>query len=125
LSEATEQVTSGPEDGFAVTLYEIVVEPFCAAVCGNHRTTCVEVAKDSLVSPSSTGACGAELNVRLATDDGLPIFVEEPFLVIALTRKNVGAPALSPLETMALVEVDMVFATTDFQEVLFVLASIL
>ena len=69
--------------------------------------------------------CGAELNVRLAIEDGFPIFVEEPFLVIALTRKYVGAPAVTPLETSALVATDMVFATTDFQEVLFVLASIL
>ncbi len=45
--------------------------------------------------------------------------------MIALTRKYVGAPANSPEATIAVVEVDLVLATTDFQVVLFVLASIL
>jgi hypothetical protein len=51
--------------------------------------------------------------------------VDVPFFVIALTRKYDAVPAESPDETTADVEADLVFATKDFQVVLFGLTSIL
>jgi hypothetical protein len=77
------------------------------------------------VRPSSAGACGAVVRVLETTEDGLPVFSDEPFLVIALTLKNVCEPAVNPLETKAEVAVDLVFETMVFQVVLFLLASIL
>ncbi len=125
MSADAEQVASAPVADFAVTLYVVELEPRCAGVCGTQRTTWDDAAKVRLVSPSNAGACGAELRDTDATDDGLPTLVDEPFFVIALTRKYDAVPAESPDDTTADVEADLVFATKDFQVVLFGLTSIL
>jgi hypothetical protein len=78
-----------------------------------------------LVRPSKTGACGAAVKVLETIAEGFPIFEDDPLFVMALMRKKVGAPAVTPVATVALVAVLRVFATTARQVVLFVLASIL